>query len=73
MPQMTLSELLRDHGDKTLKFSTYYKYSFCFRGHGLEVYAGGDKDDIYRAEISSEMTLKKLDSEAGITGWYKGE
>lgn len=70
----TLAELLSEHGDKVVKFQSYYKYSFCFVGHGITISAGGDTgDDIYRSEISAEMTIEELDQAAEIIHWHVDE
>jgi hypothetical protein len=66
--QETLDSIIEKYNDLVkLKFSSYYKYSFSFRGNtedGLEIYAsvGGSADDIYKFSVdaNTEETLKSL-------------
>lgn len=51
---------------KTLKFVSYYKYTFNFEDNeGIGYYAGGDHDDIYRWDVNAENEAEQKD---GI--WY---
>lgn len=56
---MNLEQIKEQYGSVKLKFNSYYKYSFSFKGKtedGEEVYVsvGGSADDIYRLEVSVE-------------------
>jgi hypothetical protein len=71
---MDKAEVLKKYEDVPLKFASYYKYSFGFRGiapDGAEIYAsvGGDADDIYRFEVrpETERTLCDGYSYAQVT------
>jgi len=64
---MNLQEALVKYGDSKVRFTGYYKYSFTFKGttpngHNIEVWAGGNPDDIYRFDVGlGEEILKSLD------------
>lgn len=54
---------IEKYGRIPLNFSSYYKFSFSFKGRasdGIEIYAsmGGQADDIYRYEVSADTTEK---------------
>ena len=56
MPEkLTIEEVTELLEGATVKFSSYYKYSFSFVGkhNDLEIYCsfGGNHDDIYREEV----------------------
>lgn len=58
---MNLKEMEANYGDILVRFSSYYKYNFVFKGQGLTVYAGGDKDDIYRFSVQPNEDYKIRD------------
>lgn len=64
---MSEEEIVEKYGDVELKFHSYYKYSFMYKGmaaDGCEVLAwvGGDHNDIYKMDISIDdvESLKSL-------------
>lgn len=64
---MKIDENFEKYKDVVLKFSSYYKYSFTFSGvaeDGAVVVArtGGDSSDIYRYEVSNDMSLTLKDA-----------
>jgi len=67
---MELKQLMEQFGDVKVHFTSYYKYSFCFISADgkLEIYAGGDKDDIYRFEVVAKKDY--LISELPISSAY---
>jgi len=82
---MNYEEIVAKYGETKMKFSSYYKYSFTFKGitgDGEEIFAsiGGESDDIYRTSISAdtETTLKNLEANGltiskakkEIASWY---
>lgn len=71
MKPKTRQELLEQYGNKRFQFYSYYKYSFCFKGHGLFVSGGDNHEDIYRAEILPEMALVEIDEQLGISYWWE--
>jgi hypothetical protein len=56
---MTFTELVDKYGLVKVKFTTYYKYMFTFKGQidGLEVivYVGGSSDDIYKFDVDADQ------------------
>jgi len=68
---MTDKEMEANYGDIVVRFSSYYKYSFVFKGQGLAIYAGGDKDDIYRFSVAPNVDYKIRD--LPVYKIYKGE
>ncbi len=65
-------EFLKQFGDVSVKFSNYYKYTFYFKGVDeggrlITVSIGGDSEDIYRLEVSSddEDKVSEFDIEHG--------
>lgn len=76
---MTREEFVEKYGDVTVKFSSYYKFTFTFsgvlaNGDRIMVDVGGNSDDIYRMEVSadSEEAIAKLDAYSGSV-WHKGK
>jgi hypothetical protein len=72
----TLVEIKEKYGDVPLYFSSYYKYSFSFRGtapDGTELYAfyGGDAGDIYRFEVDPDKKYYIKDLEANYISGKK--
>jgi hypothetical protein len=56
MKTISEQEFLDLYGDTEMQFSSYYKYSFTYKGvaaDGMEILArvGGSSDDIYRYEV----------------------
>lgn len=67
MPQLTKEEALKKYGKVPLKFKSYYKYVFSYRGiapDNADIYysEGGNADDIYRHEVTSE-TIRTMEDE----------
>jgi len=68
---MTKSEFIAKYGNRKVKFSSYYKYSFTFvDGKGLTIRVGGDRDDIYRFSVTAneEVMVSTLDPFSGECG-----
>lgn len=64
---MTQNEFLEKYGNVLVTFSSYYKYSFTYKGtledgSYIEVRVGGNSDDIYRFEVfaDKEKTIDDL-------------
>ena len=64
---MNKEHILEKYGNEKVKFSSYYKYTFNFRGiatDGTEIFAsvGGSSDDIYKLDVTAdkEETLNSL-------------
>lgn len=59
-------EFLEMYGEAKVVFTSYYKYSFSFRGefNGKSIYAsvGGNADDVYRFDVRAgkEVAVKDL-------------
>jgi hypothetical protein len=56
---MTKDEFITKYRDVKVTFASYYKYTFNFiatlpNGDKLVVSAGGDADDIYRWEVTTD-------------------
>jgi len=68
---MNVLEMEANYGDILVRFSSYYKYNFAFKGQGFTVYAGGDKDDIYRFSVEPNKDYKIRD--LPVCKIYKGE
>ena len=68
---MTKDEFLQKYGDVKVKFESYYKYSFTFKGtlpNGdlINVSVGGGSEEIYRLEVGTEeQTIRSLDPVSG--------
>jgi len=66
MSKLNEKEFLEMYGDAKVVFTSYYKYSFSFRGefNGKSIYVsvGGNADDIYRFDVSAgkEVAVKDL-------------
>jgi len=65
MPSRDADLLISKHGEETVSFISYYKYTFTYGNSRLRVHAGGDKDNIYRCSLLPEMTVQHLLAEAG--------
>lgn len=66
------SEFIEKYGDVKVKFDSYYKYAFTFKGtlpNGdvIDVTIGGDSDAIYRTEVVADLeeSIKSLDPYQG--------
>ena len=75
MNKLTLEEFLVLYGDIKVKFNSYYKYSFTFKGTTVEgnnifISVGGDHDSIYRFELSADREMGIMDLEPTF-GWVK--
>lgn len=66
MSNLNEKEFLEIYGEAKVVFTSYYKYSFSFRGefNGKSIYvsAGGNADDIYRFDVDAdkEYAVKQL-------------
>lgn len=66
MSNLTEKEFLEVYGEAKVVFTSYYKYSFSFRGelNGKSIYVsiGGNADDIYRFNVTAgkEYAVKEL-------------
>ena len=70
---MTKEEFFSKHGDDVVGFSSYYKYTFTFKSkEGLEVYFGGEPDEIYRFEVRCNP-VKVKDIDAPLLEAYFGD
>ena len=62
---MNKKEFIEKYGDVTVKFSSYYKYTFTYSAEIEEgtLYAdyGGNADEIYKLEVANDETLKLRD------------
>ena len=63
--KLTYSELIEKYGDVELKFESYYKYSFTYRGQTkdysqLSVYIESNKDSIYRLCLNDTVIFSHL-------------
>jgi len=68
---MKEKEMESQYGDILVRFSSYYKYNFVFKGSGLTVYAGADKDDIYRLSVAPNKDYRIRD--LPVYRIFKGE
>ena len=60
---MNTKEFLEKYGEETVKFDSYYKYTFTFTNDkGLSINCGGDASDIYKfdIEVDKEYTVAQL-------------
>ena len=74
--QLTWDELKDKYGDVEVMFSSYYKHTFCYRGHkdGLEIFCSYCGDgDIYRHEVSADFPEKVKDLEPDSVQIYRGD
>jgi len=66
MSELNEKEFLEMYGEAKVVFTSYYKYSFSFRGefNGKSIYVsvGGSADDIYRFDVDAgkEYAVKQL-------------
>jgi len=66
MSKLNEKEFLEMYGEAKVVFTSYYKYSFSFRGefNGKSMYVsvGGNADDIYRFDVTAgkEYAVKEL-------------
>ncbi|MEY3531856.1 MAG: Synechococcus phage [Actinomycetota bacterium] len=66
MSNLNEKEFLEIYGEAKVVFTSYYKYSFSFRGefNGKSIYVsvGGNADDIYRFDVDAgkEYAVKQL-------------
>lgn len=66
MSKLNEKEFLELYGEAKVVFTSYYKYSFSFRGefNGKSIYVsvGGNADDIYRFDVDAgkEYAVKQL-------------
>lgn len=66
---MTGLEFVKAHADTLMEFSSYYKFAFLYQvagGGDIFVQVGGEREDIYRAELSRVMPLWALLDHAGL-------
>jgi hypothetical protein len=64
---MTKDEFMELYGDKPVKFTNYYKYTFTFKGQigkttFVTCHVGGSSDNIYKLDIkvNEEYSINKL-------------
>jgi hypothetical protein len=69
---MTAAEFIKKYGNVTVKFSSYYKYTFTYTGKlpdgsEITVDCGGNGDQIYRQDViqGKEYTVSELLPYAG--------
>jgi len=59
MSKLNEKEFLEMYGEAKVVFTSYYKYSFSFRGefNGKSIYVsvGGNAEDIYRFNVDAEV------------------
>ena len=69
---LSFEDVRTQYGDRLVKFSSYYKYSFCFGDGSLSVYVGGIAEDIYRFTVEADRlyTIAEL-MEGGISSIYE--
>jgi hypothetical protein len=66
MSKLNEKEFLEMYGEVKVVFTSYYKYSFSFRGefNGKSIYVsvGGNADDIYKFDVTAgkEYAVKEL-------------
>lgn len=58
--QKKVRELLKKYKDEPLRFKSYFKYEFVYEGEGILVMAGGNADDIYRANFELNETVESI-------------
>jgi hypothetical protein len=64
--ELTRSEFYAKYGDVSVKFSSYYKYTFAFSGvtkdgDKLVVGYGGNNEQIYRFDCSADAEVTVMD------------
>lgn len=75
---ITKEQAMELYGEVPCVFSSYYKYSFTFKGtasDGAEVYLsiGGMSDDVYRLDVDRDKVFKPLDGYTSLTVRKDGE
>ena len=77
MAKLQEKEFVELYGDAKVVFTSYYKYSFSFRGefNGKQIYAnvGGNADDIYRFEVNAEKEVLIKDLEINYAEVREGD
>jgi hypothetical protein len=73
MRKLTKEQFLEQYGDVLVQFSSYYKYSFSYRGVAMDgtvvvVKSGGDSSDIYRTFVAADViiSVSEVDPYEGI-------
>jgi len=73
MRKLTKEEFLAQYGDVLVQFSSYYKYSFAYRGFAMDgtvvvVKSGGNSEDIYSEHVTAEdiISVSEVDPYDGI-------
>lgn len=60
--QLTEEEFQEKYGEVEVKFSSYYKFTFVFRGYFegklVQVNVGGGSEDIYRLDVKADEPVK---------------
>jgi hypothetical protein len=71
--KLTKEQFLDRYGDVLVQFSSYYKYSFSYRGVAMDgtvvvVNSGGDTSSIYRTFVSADdiISVSVVDPYDGI-------
>ena len=76
---MEYKEFIAKYGNEKVMFSSYYKFSFCFKNKvGLQISVGGNADFIYRLEVEpdKEYIVKELEpyaaylNDTNLGYWY---
>lgn len=69
---LSYGEFIKKHGNEKVKFKGYYKYRFRFGNEsGLQIYVGGQHEDIYKLEVAADKEYTVSDLEPGSA--YIGE
>ena len=68
-------EILNAYGDHIVKFSSYYKYTFTFRGGPFTVAVGGIAENTYHFSVKANKsyTIHELMKKDPITIWMDGK
>lgn len=75
--QMTRAEFYAKYGDVEVTFSNYYKYTFTYAatlpdGKRLTVCYGGNSDEIYRHEVTTNGAEKVSSLQPYMGAVYEG-
>lgn len=77
---MTRNEFIEKYGEVEVTFSSYYKFSFHFKGEAengdvIKVSVGGNSDDIYKFDVTADnpVTIASLDPYMGMVFGTNGE
>ncbi len=78
MTTLTHKEFNELYGDVEVEFTSYYKYSFSFRGktpdgNTVVVSIGGSSDDIYKLDVEAGEKVKVRDMYPSYAAVYPGD